>query len=62
MPNINVYIQNNCMYMYLFKNRNNLYYHSLYSVLDFDWLIHLQIIGANTLLSMRTLKMLRQLQ
>ena len=25
-------------YMY-----NTLYYHSLYSILDFDWLIHLQI-------------------
>ena len=50
----------------------NIYYHSLYSILDFDWLIHLQITackyrsaanillqitGANTLLSMRTLKM-----
>ena len=37
-------------------------YHSLYSILDFDWLIHLQITGANTLLSMRTLKMFRQPQ
>ena len=28
---------------YSIKPANNLYYHSLYSILDFDWLIYLQI-------------------
>jgi hypothetical protein len=43
-------------------------YHSLYSILNFDWLIYLQITvckyrsGANTSLIMRTLKMIRQLK
>ena len=41
---------------------NYSYYHSLYSFLNFDWLIYLQITGANTSLSMRTLKMVRQLK
>ena len=41
---------------------NNVDYHSLYSILNFHWLIYLQITVANTLLSMRTLKMIRQLQ
>ena len=54
------------------QKHNNSCYHSLCSILYFDWLMHLQIMhanidqlqitGANTLLSMRTLKMLRQLQ
>ena len=58
----------NCMAFWT-RKYNNSCYHSLYSILDFDWLIHLQIMhanidqlqitGANTLLS---LKMLRQLQ
>ena len=27
----------------IFASSNIMYYHSLYSILDFDWLIHLQI-------------------